>query len=219
MLQESSPPPSPRPRGARGARVGKVHHLRVAAAACAACAAARALLLAPSERSFFGSALCAAASLVVSAVISRAMAAWGSRPDANGRRGHAVEWSPTTPPHSPSRRPSAGRSAPVRRASSGQMATAPEAEAINAVKDRLYARPPPPAGPNGHGGLAPEGLLDVQLLRFVREHGLDVRTIERLFRKALDWRRKSLPLMTEQVHHSACTQSRPPPIPCMSHPA
>ena len=99
------------------------------------------------------------------------------------------------------------------------MATAPEAEAINSVKDRLYARPPLPAGPNGHGGLAPEGLLDVQLLRFVREHGLDVRTIERLFRKALDWRRRSLPLMTEQVNHSTRIQPSPQPILCMPHPA
>ena len=36
-------------------------------------------------------------------------------------------------------------------------------------------------------------LLDVQLLRFVREHGTNERNIERRYRKALEWKASSLP--------------------------
>jgi len=77
-------------------------------------------------------------------------------------------------------------------ASKGLSLTAPDEMAtIESVKRALRAPPMPPNLP------ANDEILTVQVLRFVREHGRDSRRIERLFRKALAYKREALPQKPE----------------------
>ena len=88
---------------------------------------------------------------------------------------------------------------------SAGLASTAERMAIEAVRTALYANPTPP-GPSGKGA-PPEdvAVLDVQLLRFVREHGTNAKKIGKRFRKAVDWKGKKLPLMPSQDAAIAAT--------------
>ena len=80
-----------------------------------------------------------------------------------------------------------------RRASSNPSSvTDMELEAIEAVRHRMRANPMP---------LLPEddAMLDVQVLRFVREHGTGVNNIEKRYRAALAWRASNLPTIPERA--------------------
>ena len=88
-------------------------------------------------------------------------------------------------------RPEKGRKRAVSAAAMGsqeEMATVDEAR--NRLREDL-----PPGLPED------ESLLNVQLLRFVREHGDDGAKIERLFRKALEWKRANIPTWTQGELH------------------
>jgi len=67
------------------------------------------------------------------------------------------------------------------------MATPDELAVIYAVKHSLRQSPPPPNLPEDGKVVA------VQLLRVVREHGTDARAVERVYRRALAWKRDNLP--------------------------
>ena len=69
----------------------------------------------------------------------------------------------------------------------GGMATPDELAVIYAVKHSLRQSPPPPNLPEDGKVVA------VQLLRVVREHGTDARAVERVYRRALAWKRDNLP--------------------------
>jgi len=73
------------------------------------------------------------------------------------------------------------------------MATEAEIACLREVKAKLRSEPPPP---ERGGELLPthEPLLDVQLIRFLKEHGPNSKKIERCYRAALEWRAKNLPL-------------------------
>lgn len=67
------------------------------------------------------------------------------------------------------------------------MATPDELAVIYAVKHSLRQSPPPPNLPEDGKVVA------VQLLRVMREHGTDARAVERVYRRALAWKRDNLP--------------------------
>ena len=69
--------------------------------------------------------------------------------------------------------------------SSCALASDAETRTIVEIKGRLRA-PPTPAGLTDD-----DELLDVQLLRFVREHGLKASKVEKCFRKMLAWKTKT----------------------------
>lgn len=72
-----------------------------------------------------------------------------------------------------------------RAASSCALASDAETRTIMEIKGRLRA-PPTPVGLTDN-----DELLDVQLLRFVREHGLSAPKVEKCFRKMLAWKAKT----------------------------
>jgi len=84
------------------------------------------------------------------------------------------------------------------------MATEAELDVLREVKANLQREPPPL---ERGGELLPthEPLLDVQLIRFLKEHGPHVNKIESCYRRALEWRAKNLPLkqipQTEDPSH------------------
>ena len=77
---------------------------------------------------------------------------------------------------------------PPSRHISSLLATEAELVVLAEVKAKLYKLSPRPA-------LLPEDepLLDVQLIRFLKEHGPNAGKIFKCFKEALDWRQKNLP--------------------------
>jgi len=75
---------------------------------------------------------------------------------------------------------------------SALMASESELACLAEVKAALRSNPP---SIDRGGGLVPthEPLLDVQLIRFLREHGPNAGKIEKCYRNALEWRKKNLP--------------------------
>ena len=88
-------------------------------------------------------------------------------------------------------RPEKGRKRAV---SAAAMGSQEEMATVDEARNRLREDPPP-------GLPEDESLLNVQLLRFVREHGDDGAKIERLFRKALEWKRANIPTWTQGELH------------------
>ena len=108
-----------------------------------------------------------------------------------------------------SRRADRAKAARVARSLSASMlATPPEQVVIDEVMAALRANP--------EEGLESSGpVLEVQLLRFIREHGSQPAKIERLFRKAVQWKVKHLPHhMMAELKQAA--QARLTPLPSSS---
>jgi len=82
------------------------------------------------------------------------------------------------------------------RAARSMIATEEEADVIEEVRAIMATKPPLAGVPENHE------LLDVQLLRFVREHGHNAHAIERHYRKALKWKASNLPEMPIQVEQA-----------------
>ena len=73
-----------------------------------------------------------------------------------------------------------------RKATSADLASEEELEVLNQVKRALWSSPPPLL-------TSSEPYLDVQLIRFLREHGPHAAKLESCFRRACEWRDKNLP--------------------------
>jgi len=88
-------------------------------------------------------------------------------------------------------RPS-GSAAPPAQLASAQMVSEAELACLAEIKRELYkVEPRPPLLP------ADEGMLDVQLIRFLREHGSNAGKIKNCYLRALEWRHKALPEIRE----------------------